>query len=69
MKAKIAQLVEKNSVELDADSHDYMLKTVEECTGEALKNVLLILFNMCLGSNNCSVLVKRTSINKGGTPS
>ena len=31
------QSVEKNGVELDANSHDDVLKMVEECTGEALK--------------------------------
>ena len=38
LKAKIAQSVEKNGVHLDADSHDDVLKMVEECTGEALKH-------------------------------
>lgn len=38
LKAKFAQSVEKNGVDLDADCHDDILKMVEECTGEALKN-------------------------------
>lgn len=37
LKAKIVQSVEKNGVDLDADSHDDILKMVEECTGDALK--------------------------------
>ena len=31
------QSVEKNGVDLDADSHGDILKMVEDCTGEALK--------------------------------
>ena len=31
------QSMEKSGVELDADSHDDVLKMMEECTGEALK--------------------------------
>lgn len=37
LKAKIVRLVKKNGVDLDADSHDDILKMVEDCTGEALK--------------------------------
>ena len=66
LKAKIAQSLENNCVHLDADSHDNMLKMVEECTEEALKHPLDSLQH---DSKSCNVLIKKTTFNKDGTPS